>query len=170
LPSNWNDFLALSENKQDLSAFLSDELIKATPSGKTVVVAGCLGMDVNVSDPEVDVNILKSNHEEADTIVVLHSIHTEAEHIVVSARDTDIAVFLAHFNKMECKTLWLKPGTSKKPKYIPIHEIRRTLTLEQSVLDTIPAFHAITGLIPFYCVFSFRPFKENIMGCISGTP
>ena len=146
LPSNWNDFLALPENKRDLSAFLSDELIKATPSGKTYVVAGGLGMEVNVNDPEVDVNNLKSNHEEADTRVVLHCIHSEAEHIVVSARDTDRAVLLlAHFDKMECETLWLKAGTSKKPKYIPIHEIRNTLALEQSVLDSIPAFHAITG-------------------------
>lgn len=146
LPSNWNDFLALSENKRDLSAFLSNELIRATPSGKTVVVAGGLGMEVKVSDSEVDVSILKSNHEEADTRVILHCIHSVAEHIVVSARDTDIAILLlAHFNKMQCETLWLKAGTSKKPKYIPIHEIRKTLALEQSVLDTIPAFHAITG-------------------------
>ena len=101
---------------------------------------------MNVSDTEVDVNILKANHEEADTIVVLHCIYTEAEHIVVSAHDTDIAVLLlAHFDKIECKTLWLKSGTYKKPKYIPIHKIRTTLALEQSFLDTIPAFHAITG-------------------------
>jgi len=66
-----------------------------------VVVTGGLGMAVNVGDPEVDVNILNSNHEEADTRVVLHCIHTEAEHIVISAHDTDIAVLLlAHFDKM----------------------------------------------------------------------
>ena len=95
-----------------------------------VVLASGLGIEVNVSDPEIDVNIFKSNHEEADTIVVLHCIHTEAEHIVVSACDRDIAVLLAHFDKMKCETLWLKLGTYKKPKYTPIHEIRRTLALE----------------------------------------
>ena len=77
-----------------------------------VVLVGGLGIEVNVSDPEIDVNILKSNHEEADTIVVLHCIYTEAEHIVVSACDTDIAVLLAHLDKMECETLWLKLGLS----------------------------------------------------------
>jgi len=86
-----------------------------------------------------------SNGQQALTST-LHRIHTEAEHIVVSAHDSDITVLLlAHFDKMECETLWLKSGTSKKQKYIPIHEIRRTLALEQSVLDTIPALHAITG-------------------------
>jgi len=95
-----------------------------------VVLVSGLGIEVNVSDPEIDVNIFKSNHEEADTIVVLHCIHTEAEHIVVSACDRDIAVLLAHFDKMKCETLWLKLGTYKKPKYTPIHEIRRTLALE----------------------------------------
>jgi len=57
---------------------------------------------VNVNDQEVDINILKANHEEADIIVVLHCIYTGAEYIVVSARDTDRAVLLLSlFDKME---------------------------------------------------------------------
>ena len=86
--------------------------------------------------------------------MVLRCIYTVAEHNVVSVCDTDIAVLLlTHFDKMECKTLWLKSETSKKPKYIPIHKIRTTLALEQSFLDTVPAFHAITGCDT---VFPFR--------------
>ena len=144
LPANWNDFLALSENKRDLAAFLSEELVRAAPSGRTVVVAGSSAMEVKASNSEIDVSMLRSDHEEADTRVILHCIHSAADHIVVLARDTDIAILLlAHFIKIPCETLWLKAGTSSKPKYIPIHEIWETF--EQSVLDTILAFHAITG-------------------------
>lgn len=146
LPSNWNDFLALSENKRDLSAFLSDEIIRASPHGKTVIVAGGLGMEVRTTDPEIDTSMLQSDHEEADTRVILHCIHSVTENIVVLARDTDIAILLiAHFNKMKCETLWLQAGTSKKPKYIPIHGIVKTLALEQTVLESMLAYHAITG-------------------------
>lgn len=145
LPSNWNDFMALSENKRDLSAFLSNELIQAA-TGKTLIVAGGLGLEVKTSNPEIDTSLLRSNHEEADTRVILHCVHSASEHIVVAARDTDIAILLlAHFHEMQCEKLWLKAGTSKAPMYIPIHEVVVTLGLEQPVLETILAFHAITG-------------------------
>jgi len=37
----------------------------------------------------------------------------------------------------------MKAGTSKQPKYIPVHEIRRQIPIEQ--ISSIIAFHAITG-------------------------
>ncbi|KAG1671244.1 NEDD4 family-interacting protein 1 [Nymphon striatum] len=111
-----------------------------------MIVAGGLGLEVETTDPEIEISMLRSDHEEAETRVVLHCIHASSQHIVVSARDTDITiVLLAHFDSMHCEKLSLKAGTSKKPKYIPIHEIRNTLSFEQPVLDALLAFHAITG-------------------------
>jgi len=100
------------------------------------------------------------------TLEWFSTVSTQRLNIIVgSARDTDITVFLlTHFDNMECETLCLKSGTSKKPKYIPIHEIRRTLALEQSVLDTIPSFHAITVF------FLSGHSKKTSLGCISVTP
>ncbi|KAG1683971.1 hypothetical protein GQR58_009569 [Nymphon striatum] len=126
------------------SPFLTGELIKAAPAGKTMIGAGS-GNDRR-TDPEIEISMLRSDHEEADTRVVLHCVHASSQHIVVSARDTDITIILlAHFDSMHCEKLWLKAGTSKKPKYIPIHEIRNTLSFEEPVLDALLAFHAITG-------------------------
>ncbi|KAG1676598.1 Gastric triacylglycerol lipase [Nymphon striatum] len=113
-----------------------------------MIVAGGLGLEVEMTDPEIEISMLRSDHEEADTKVPLkdHCVHASSQHIVVSARDTDITIILlAHFDSMHCEKLWLKAGTSKKPKYIPIHEIRNTLSFEQPVLDALLAFHAITG-------------------------
>ncbi|KAG1714425.1 Transmembrane protein 165 [Nymphon striatum] len=111
-----------------------------------MIVAGGLGLEVEITDPEIEISMLRSDHEEADTRVVLHCVHASSQHIVVSARDTDITIILlAHFDSMHCEKLWLKAGTSKKLKYIPIHEIRNTLSFEQPVLDALLAFHAITG-------------------------
>ena len=41
--------------------------------------------------------------EEADTILVLHCINSDADVIVVDARDTDV-LLLAHINQIECKS------------------------------------------------------------------
>lgn len=46
---------------------------------------------------------------------------------------------------MQCETLWVKAGTSKKPKYIPIHEVHKSLAFEQQTLEELLAYHAITG-------------------------
>ncbi|KAG1680854.1 hypothetical protein GQR58_012109 [Nymphon striatum] len=111
-----------------------------------MIVAGGLGLEVEMTDPEIEISMLRSDHEEANTKVVLHCVHASSQHIVVSARDTDITIILlAHFDSMHCEKLWLKAGTSKQPKYIPIHEIRNTLSFEQPVLDALLAFHAIAG-------------------------
>ncbi|KAG1682282.1 Kelch-like protein 12 [Nymphon striatum] len=64
--------MALSENKRDFAAFLTGELIKTAPAGKTVIVAGGLGLEVEATDPGIEVSMLRSDHEEADIRVVLH--------------------------------------------------------------------------------------------------
>ena len=90
--------------------------------------------------------MLRANHEEADTRVVLHYIHAEAEDVVVAARDTDILLLLlAFFSSMKCKQLWMKADTSMQKKYFPIHEIRQKLSFPESVYSALLAFHAITG-------------------------
>lgn len=94
------------QKTKETSVILSNELISAVPSKKTVVVAGDLGTEDKVSYPETNTSILRSDHEEADTRVILHCIHSSAKHIVASARDTDIAsLLLAHFILKLCETL-----------------------------------------------------------------
>ena len=65
---------------------------------------------------------------------------------MVAARDTAILLLLiAHFHKIPCSKVWLKCGTSKKRKYVPIHTIVENLQLPPDVLESVVAFHAITG-------------------------
>ena len=147
LPSKWSDFLALPDSKRDLSVFLSEQLVTNAPKDKMLVVAGGFEREdeVKTTDPILEPELLQASHEEADTWVVLHCIHSDVENIVVSARDTDILVLLiAHIHHMKCRTLWLKAGTYKTPKYIPVHEIRRKLNFEREVFERLIPFHAIT--------------------------
>ena len=78
--------------------------------------------------------------------MILHCLHSDAEFLVVSCQDTDVFLLLvSHFDKMSCKELWMKAGTSKKPKYLPIHVIRENLKQKIPEVETILSFHAITG-------------------------
>ena len=98
-------FLAVPSNKQDLALLLSNELIAQAPGDKSIVVAGGFrtAEDTQCTEPLVDIEMLRANHEEADTRVVLHCIHAETEDVVAAARDTDILLLLlVFFSSMKC--------------------------------------------------------------------
>ena len=119
------------------------------PANKTVVVSGGFTDEEKVESSNVEVNTdnLKGHHEEADTRMILHCAENHlASSIVVAARDTDVLVLLlAHFNKIPCGKIWLKAGTATKRKYIPIHTIVEQLPFDETTIETITAFHALTG-------------------------
>lgn len=52
---------------------------------------------------------------------------------------------LSHFHHMPCKQLWMKAGTAKRRKYIPVHEIIAQLPFGSTVLEILPSFHALIG-------------------------
>jgi hypothetical protein len=146
LPNNWKNFLALADNKADLARFFSEQLIAQSPRNKTIVVAGGFTdeLEVQCSNPNVDVTPLKSSQEEADTRLVLHAIYSNANTVVVSARDTDVLLLLAaHLFRMRCQQLWMMAGTAAKRKYIPVKEMLKKLPPES--VDTLLPFHALTG-------------------------
>lgn len=98
------------------------------------------------SDQTKELGCLRAKHEEADTRVVLHCLHAVTQTFVVSARDTDVFVLLvAHFHKFSCSHLWMKSGTSRKQKYIPVHTVCSELLFGQTVSQALRPFHALTG-------------------------
>lgn len=148
LPINWDNFIALAENKADLAQFLSQQLIENAPDGKCIVVAGGFQdeEEVQCSDQTLELDSLRAKHEEADTRFILHCLHAGTQNIVVSARDTDVFILLvAHFHRFNCAHLWMKAGTSKKQKYIPVHTVCSELLFGPTVAQALLPFHALTG-------------------------
>ena len=92
LPKSSANFLALDKNKADLARFLSEKLLTRAPTNKIIIVGGGLEEEdtVKCSCPNVDIRALKGFHEEADTRIVLHCVHSNAEFLVVSSQDTDV--------------------------------------------------------------------------------
>ena len=75
----------------------------SSPGQKTGVVAGgfVCETDVQYSYGNVNVSELMASHEEADTRLMLHSIYSGVQTIVVLTRNTDILVFhLVHRSKI----------------------------------------------------------------------
>lgn len=138
LPNKWPDSLASIENNTELAHFLSNALIAMVPPENVVVVVGGFAseMEVQSSDPAMDTTLLDSNHEKADSRMILHCLETDALNIVVIAHDTDVLVLLvANFGRLSCTKLWMKAGTMKKPKNVPADHVYKIL----------PAFHSVTG-------------------------
>ena len=99
---------------------------------------------IKSSDPTLDLSMLKADHEEADTRLILHCSHAHMDSMVVYVRDTGgLVLLLAHYDKMRCTNLLMKDGTSKHPTYMPIYDIRRQIPIEQ--VSSILGFHAISG-------------------------
>ena len=149
LPKDWDSFIGLGANKADLAKFLSHELIDNAPDDKVIIVSGGFQdkQEAKSNQDDIDLSYLRGNHEEADTRIILHSIHAGRagyNTIVVHCRDTDVLVLLiSHLDKIQAPNVWMKGGTSQAKKYYPIRAVANQYTQEQC--KHLPSFHALTG-------------------------
>ena len=103
LPKNWSNFLSLADNKADLAHFLSEELCSQAPVDNEIVVAGGFRdeLEVKSSTYATDLGPLKSTHEEADTILVLHAVHSQFHRLLCLQEKLMFSYFSYHTFK-EC--------------------------------------------------------------------
>ena len=96
VPVDKDSFIGLGENKSDLACYLSEQIMKLTLLGKDVVEERSFlrETDVQFSSGHVHVSELMATHEEADTRLLLHSIHSGAQTVVTYASYTDILILL----------------------------------------------------------------------------
>ncbi|CAH3159169.1 unnamed protein product, partial [Porites lobata] len=99
-------------------------------------------------DSCVDVEDLKSNQEEADTRMLLHTKYAAGQcqeaKIVIQSPDTDVLVLsAAHFEDIASKELWFHTGVKDRLRFVPVHDVCQNLS--NRVLKALPAFHALTG-------------------------
>lgn len=143
LPSNWQSFLRLDENKKELFRFLSYEVIKLS-DGIVVATVDEKAISNNSSDLS---NMSPCNHEEADTRMLLHAKDASLnglKRVMIRTVDTDVLVIaIAMFSNLDLSELWLLFGIGKNQKVIPVHSIYSGLGEAKS--KSLPFFHAFTG-------------------------
>ena len=147
-PTNWNGFLRLNQNKTELFAYLSKELMPCADDD-TVLTCAYATTCITSSGQMASSFISPCNHEEADTRVFLHvndmslQGHTK---ITIRTVDTDVLVIaISVFARLHCQLeeLWIDFGTGKHRQFFPIHLIVSDIGRSKAL--GIPFFHAFTG-------------------------
>ena len=162
IPKNWKLFLSCSENKSSLAHFYKEYLQENAQDiispHQSIYVSGTKdNSTTNITKHVVKCPVmnLTSNHEEADTKLILHTFHaantgaktdTGAKTIVISSPDTDVLVLLIiHRVSIAADKIYLLTGhiSNHTRRYIPIHTIFDTLSRSQ--LNILLQIYCITG-------------------------
>ena len=144
IPGNWQSFLRLDKNKQELFEFLSNEAINISTEKVIVSTIG----EVAVTNGSSDLSFMSpSNHEEADTRMLLHAMDASqkgATLVLIRTVDTDVVVIaIAMFSSLDLFQLWLSFGVGKHQRMLSIHSLFNALG--ESKCKCLPFFHAFTG-------------------------
>ena len=89
---------------------------------------------------------MESDHEEAETRLLLHAHHVSTDYpqVIVQSPDTDVAVICVHkYSVMTCQKLGFLTGVNNRRRYIPIHDI--VSAIGPDICKVLPALHALTG-------------------------
>ena len=149
LPRNWAEFLRQPSNKVELFNYLSQattsnlELIQYDfyiTQGKSVLHVG----------PGPDMTE-QCDHEEADTRIVIHALHSlreGAKTVLVHTVDSDVVVILmTHFNRFECVSqgcrIFVSFGKGKHKRMLNIREMCMALGKERCI--ALPLWVAQNG-------------------------
>ena len=154
LPKQWDKYMTNVQNKRNLCDFLVESWCQHGPTaleeGYELVIGG--GFADNLRAVSVkkgaceNIAELFSDHEEADTRLLLHASHASRtfSRIIIQSPDTDVATLCtAHFDKLRCDELWFKTGIRDKIRFIPVHQVCQQLG--PSLCAALLGFHALTG-------------------------
>ena len=145
----WQNYLKVSENKEDLFKYLSDELVNKTHSSSYNLLS--TKGEVVLSNKPIDLSrVSTSDHEEADSRMILHLFDAAIDgHPKAFLRTVDsdvVTLCIHHFPDLKNAgmiELWIGFGKGKSYKDIPIHSV--STLLGQDGCKTILFFHAYTG-------------------------
>jgi len=92
-----------------------------------------------------DVSLLSSNHEEADTMLILHAMYASAKQQIVHIMSPDTDVFVLALGRLPQigPQTCVMNGTGAKRKLVPLQPIYDALGSD--MVDALPGFHAFTG-------------------------
>ena len=146
---NRDRLIVVDEKKARLAHFLLTEMSqrKGTHPGRELVVSGGFIEILKVWSYDASresLQGLSSDHEEADTRIVLHARELAVrgyQQVNVLCRDPDVLVLLLAHRKDLCQEIWMVSGISRTKRYIPVHKI----SLPEEKRKSLLAFHTITG-------------------------
>ena len=155
IPKDWQKFLSVGRNKESLAKFYTEHMLlnaaKELKDNQELYIAG--GSETVVykitANETCEVEELKSNQEEADTRMILHSVFASScglKTIVVRSPDTDVLVLLLHYRpSIKASKLYFWTGrcgpNTDETRFVPVYKLYQLLTPQQ---------HQI--MLPVYCL------------------
>lgn len=112
------------------------------------MVVATVGESV-VSNRVIDAStLMPCNFEEADERIFVHLKRAlssgEYNRFIIKTVDSDVVIIgIAVFFKLQVEELWIEFGAGKSLKFIPIHEVARSLGPDKAY--ALPFFHAFSG-------------------------
>ena len=155
VPNNWAEFLRINENKTELFAFLSREIVTISTDKQVVCT---LDRDVICRQPMDNEGLASCSHEEADSRTMIHVAHAANTYtnILIRTVDSDVVVLAVYaFAQLtsSLNELWEAFGTGRHYRMIPAHKMCAAIGLDKCL--ALPMFHAFTGCDTVSC-FSGR--------------
>ena len=88
---------------------------------------------------------LHSDHEEADTRLILHAVHASSEHssVTIKSPDTDVAILALSHGENIASDLYFWTGTGRRRRVINLTEMRNQLGKE--LCYSLVGLHTFTG-------------------------
>ncbi|CAH3160564.1 unnamed protein product, partial [Porites evermanni] len=140
-----NQELILKADRRLFAQMIKDKCIEKL-SGKTLVVTcgnSCYQLSSGVVQP---ISELESTQEEADTRMLLHSLHaarSRFDSVVIVSEDTDVLVLLLAFKSFIPSSVFIKCGSQTRVKYIEVSRIVESVGA--TVCRSLLGFHAFSG-------------------------
>ena len=154
---DWKKILGCIKSKEELTKlytrYLTENCHQLLQNNVTVYIAGSIGQKtLKICNNVVSfVQDLESNHEEADSRMLLHLAFagsSGAKKAVVVNPDTDAFVLLIHhYINLKVENIFFKTGRTGKhstnTRYIPVHTVHNALLPDERAI--LLAVYCITG-------------------------
>lgn len=155
VPRQFKKFLSVGKNKEALIEFFIEHLKHV--EGLSTVIGS---LEIFVSHGNLchqitrnttgkitieDCADLYSDHEEADTRLVLHAKHASATHdrIIVRSPDTDVFILLLGHKTAIPAAIYFDTGVGNQRRILDVSKVHSTVGPE--LCDALIGFHAFTG-------------------------
>jgi len=154
-PCQWKKFMSEGTNKTNLMEFFvhdwstNQNYINELGDRMLFITHGELCTNISVQEGLISATLvpeLYSNHEEADTRMLLHAQHASLagyDKVFIKSSDTDVEVVACYHQPNITAEIIIISGTKSRSRTISIRKICEKLGTE--VCHTLPSIHALTG-------------------------
>ena len=147
IPSNWQSFLRVDDNKTDLFSLLAQQAV-TLPIEEGKELYSTRGDRVLTSANRSDLSSLEPcNHEEEDTRLLVHVLDACSSghrRILIKTNGADVVVLVVSVaENLPADEIWITYGTGKHFRYLATHEITKNYdrTARSKGLTVVPCYY-----------------------------